>query len=789
MPLVVDAEAERLIVQGFRFANRGGGDDATWRIWQDNQLDAESQIAHEIALTKGVAYTLVAPPLPAASSPLITIEDPTETILETAPGNRRIRLAALKVFTDDDGLRPGVPVPPRRDLPLAEPRSADRPDVHVARVGDVGAVPRGGRGLADHNPIGVVPVIPLLNKPRRDGTGRSEIEPVMGNQSAINKLRFDALVASEFVAFPQRWVTNIDIPVDRGHRPADRAVQARRRQPVGAPPADAGRGRRVRRQGPGAGVRPVPGRRPRPYIDDDHVRGRADVLDQPDAVPLPARDEPSSVPPSGESLKSSEAPLVKKIGAQAVHFGEGWEETMRVALLAAGQSSKARTDGETIWADPETRNEAARTDSILKQYRPRACCPTSSRSRSSATASSRSSGSGSRAGGRDHHVVRDHRDDPDAPTWVLCDGTQNSPGPDLRDKFVVGATQDSGGRREDEHRGLAQGSATQTGASIANHAALTHTNGAVGDHTGLTHDGAVASHPDLTHAALSHPAITVTHPDHSVASASHTHASGADVSVPSGSFASTGGCRRRPGRSRRTPRLDRLRVVRIARGDLGRRRLVRLPRRDLRARGRRVEHRRVIASLANASVPAYATQSGVTITGTSRGRSSRWRPRASLLELGLGGNVSSLRSRQPTPRAEPLARRGHGLRPVGLVASSLGSEPFGTIASAANASGPSGSHRQRRERLRALPAPWPRLGRNASGPSGTIASTTGVAPVAHGRPPAATLTHADHSHRVAVAPGDRDALVPDARFTPPAGHGTAGTLTHAFTQPDAHAIG
>jgi hypothetical protein len=41
---------------------------------------------------------------------------------------------------------------------------------------------------------------------------------------------------------------------------------------------------------------------------------------------------------------------------------------MRVAMLADGQTAKARTDGETIWADPETRNEAARTDSILKQY-------------------------------------------------------------------------------------------------------------------------------------------------------------------------------------------------------------------------------------------------------------------------------------------------------------------------------------------------------------------------------------------------------------------------------------
>src|SRR5690348_9363455 len=48
MPLVVDADAERLAVQGFRF----GGDSAdkgAWKIWQDNQMDAESQIGHEIA--------------------------------------------------------------------------------------------------------------------------------------------------------------------------------------------------------------------------------------------------------------------------------------------------------------------------------------------------------------------------------------------------------------------------------------------------------------------------------------------------------------------------------------------------------------------------------------------------------------------------------------------------------------------------------------------------------------------------------------------------------------------
>jgi hypothetical protein len=76
---------------------------------------------------------------------------------------------------------------------------------------------------------------------------------------------------------------------------------------------------------------------------------------------------PTSVPPSGESLKASEARLVKKVVRQSVHFGEGWEETMRLALILYGQNAKAKTDGETIWADPETRNEAARTDAIIKQ--------------------------------------------------------------------------------------------------------------------------------------------------------------------------------------------------------------------------------------------------------------------------------------------------------------------------------------------------------------------------------------------------------------------------------------
>lgn len=119
--------------------------------------------------------------------------------------------------------------------------------------------------------------------------------------------------------------------------------------------------------------------------------------------------------------------------------------------------------------------------------------------------------------------------------WALCDGTANTPGPDLRDKFVVCATQDDLGAAKTNIEGSLKVTGGVTGVSHSAHANLTHAGGAVADHTGLTHGLTIADHPDLTHAALSHAASTITHADHSVASFTGSHASNAGVSVPSGS--------------------------------------------------------------------------------------------------------------------------------------------------------------------------------------------------------------------------------------------------------------
>jgi len=362
MPLVVEAEAERLVVQGFRFG-AAGADKGIWQMWQANQLDAESQIAHEIALVKGCSFALVAPGDP---EPVITIEDPGEVVVETEQGNRRKRRAALKAFIDDEGyLRVYLYLPTdiykwRTSKPYQRTR-----EVHKAEFVEFS---EDGESFPVANPLGVVPVVPLLNRPRRDGRGRSEIAPVMGNQNAINKLRFDSLVASEYVAFPQRWVTNIDIPVDpdtgkpiEPFKPGVDTLWGIRR-PTPAEVAEYGD------KVPQPALGQFPAADMGPYIEaiEAEIGQMASISRTPYHYFL---GTPTAVPPSGESLKSSEAPLVKKVTKASIHLGEGWEETIRVALIADGQTAKAKNvDAETIWADPETRNEAARTDSIIKQY-------------------------------------------------------------------------------------------------------------------------------------------------------------------------------------------------------------------------------------------------------------------------------------------------------------------------------------------------------------------------------------------------------------------------------------
>lgn len=369
MPLVIDAERERLTVQGFRLRQDGKPDskpnDKLWRLWQANGMDAEAQILHEDALRKGIGYVMVTPQN--GDTPLITIEDACETIVASAPDNRRTRAAGLKVYQDDDGyFRANLFLPDAIYRFRSSRDQKDRQSLDMTRIGwTTGQLE--GEDWPISNPLGVVPIVPMPNRPRRDGSGRSEIQPVIGNQQAINKIRFDALIASEVVAFPQRWAIGLEVDTDpdtgQPRSPFRAGIDSLWSMPLPSPAKAAEYGDRFPPQAFGQFAAADLGG----YIRmiESEVGQMASISRTPYHYFV---GTPSSVPPSGESVKSSEAPLVKKCDAQGVHFGEGWEEVMRLAARAGGLDDLAQVDMATQWADMETRNDSAMADAVTKLH-------------------------------------------------------------------------------------------------------------------------------------------------------------------------------------------------------------------------------------------------------------------------------------------------------------------------------------------------------------------------------------------------------------------------------------
>lgn len=336
--LVVDASAERLIVEGFRFGDEPA-DDAAWTIWQRNGLDAEADMAHVEAIKLGAAYALVGPDDDGLAS--IQLEPCTHAIVAMDPAQGRRRLAGLRLWCDEWGTEHCVVYLPDSITYWQRPHG----NQSARWQDDIGS---GG------NPLGLVPLIPLPNAPTlSDRLGRSDIERVIPVQDAINKLCGDMIVASEFAAYPQRWATGIEIPTnpETGQRMAAQFLGGADRV-WAAEATDAKFGNFA--------------------VSDLGIYVKAiEMLIQ--HVAAQTRTPPHYLLgamgsfPSGESLKATETGLVAKIRRKMLSFGEGWEETMRLAFAIEGDETRAAMiDVETIWANPESRIVGETVDAATK---------------------------------------------------------------------------------------------------------------------------------------------------------------------------------------------------------------------------------------------------------------------------------------------------------------------------------------------------------------------------------------------------------------------------------------
>lgn len=350
MGLVIDAQVERMQVEGFRLDPESDEPDRdAWRIWQANHLDAYFDQGLLEAAISGQSYLHVAPNPKDAATPFIWVEHSTQMVVEYEPGtNRQLRAASLKAWEDDwtGEIHAVLQLPDRiYKYRARKPSSGSTAAPEWTERTVRGEQPNGQR----LNPLGVVSVIEVANNPRLLTGGVSELADVTDIQDRVNKTIADRLITQDYGAFPQKWISGWPQENEDGS-PTTIDIGRNRVVTTDVSKTDANFGQ----------WESAP-------LDPYSAAKREDVKDIASRTRTPAQyllGEMSNV--NGETLKASESGLVAKVKQRRRAPEEAAEEAVNLARRAAGLPP-AGEGMETIWSNPEFRTEGELTDAVVKK--------------------------------------------------------------------------------------------------------------------------------------------------------------------------------------------------------------------------------------------------------------------------------------------------------------------------------------------------------------------------------------------------------------------------------------
>ncbi|MEU4492617.1 phage portal protein [Streptomyces sp. NPDC023998] len=327
--MIVDATNERLSIDSFRLPETGTDKDAR-AFWQRSSMDAYSNAVHLEALIQGTSYVVVW--ADAQGEPTIAPVSCERMAVCYKPGSLNELEAAARFELDPWG---------RQQVTLWT-------ESYVYEVAY--GTTEWDQGERRPNPLGVVPVVGFENRSRLLGDPFSDLVNVIPIQDAINKTVMDALTASEFAAFPQRFVTGLEIQEDSNGNPIE--------------PFNVGADKLLQAEDPAAKFGSFEAADLKNYVTlvDMLVQHLASVSRVPSHYFLVN----SSNTPSGEAIISAEAGLVAKVRERMLHFGEAWERVIRLCFAVKRDKRKDAFEMETRWRDPEYRTEAQHIDALLK---------------------------------------------------------------------------------------------------------------------------------------------------------------------------------------------------------------------------------------------------------------------------------------------------------------------------------------------------------------------------------------------------------------------------------------
>jgi hypothetical protein len=343
--VTVDALEERIDLEGFRLPGTDDRDEDLWRVWQANGLDEESQLAHLDALVFGRSYLCVGANENDRDTPFVTVESPLEMVGERDPRTRAMA-AALRIYT-----RGGTTA---ASSPRADYATLYLPDVTIWLESTPDTSHMWVEVDRDEHMLGVVPVVPLVNRTRtaRRG-GVSEMADVIPLTDAAARALTNAQLATETLAVPQRYVL--------GAQPSDfqdvngnfktqwetyfSSVWAlmNDKASVGQfAAADLSNFTKI-------------------------VEHYAGLVSSVSGLPIRYYGQNTANPPSEGSINADESRLIKRAERRERAWGGSWEFGMRlVRRIQEGEWDPDLASMETMWRDPSTPTRAQTADAVVK---------------------------------------------------------------------------------------------------------------------------------------------------------------------------------------------------------------------------------------------------------------------------------------------------------------------------------------------------------------------------------------------------------------------------------------
>jgi hypothetical protein len=351
--LVVDAIDERLDVRGFRLPDEEGEDKDLWRVWQANDMDEQSGMAHIDALGMKRAYVSAGSNEDDEDTPILAAESPLEMFADIDPRTRKERAALRRVIDDASFAREA-----ERSATLYVPSKTVWFDFRDGKWVEV--------DRDEHN-LGVVPVVSLINRARlssartatsRSRYGRSELSSVIPISDGANKIATDMMVAAEGVALPLRGLFGIS-PEDLQDKDGNTltAVQALMRKLLTIPVGTESGVKEFEFAGASLGG------------FHESINSLARIVASLAGLPPDYMGLSTDNPPSAESRLAGEIRLIKRAERKQSSWGGAYEQMCRLVrrFQEGGWDPKLR-QLETRWRDASTPTVAQSADAAVKKY-------------------------------------------------------------------------------------------------------------------------------------------------------------------------------------------------------------------------------------------------------------------------------------------------------------------------------------------------------------------------------------------------------------------------------------